>query len=98
MCVEGYELLLFLEAFTNKRGFEAQLPNSEKDVVEELEPNKTTETTFCSRADAASSVSQCRVILFAYADCCAEYVEKGIDSFFTQTPEYLAGFPGSQES
>ena len=95
MCIEGYELLLLLEAFTNERAFEAQLPNNEKDVVEELEPNKSTETTFCSRADAAASVSQCRVILFAYADCCAEYVEKGVDGLFTQIPEYLAGFPGS---
>jgi hypothetical protein len=53
--VEGDELLLFLEAFANKGGLETELPNCEKDVIEELQTYTPTETGFTSTANGAST-------------------------------------------
>ena len=61
-------------------------------MVEELEADATTETGVCGTTNAAASVEQCGVAVFACASCGSQDVEERADGLFTLAPEYFACF------
>lgn len=97
MRVEGYNLLLFLEAFADKGGFEAELPNCEEDVIEKLKAYASAETGFASTSDGAAAVEEGRVAVFGRSDCCTKDVDERIYGLLTLVPEDLPGFLCTEE-
>ena len=61
-------------------------------MVEELEADAATNTSVRGTANAASSVKQGGVAVFACASCCSQDVEERVDGLFTLAPEDLACF------
>lgn len=98
MCVEGNEFLIFFKAFTNERGFEAELPDGKKDMVEQLKAYADAETGFAGAADrAAAAVEEGGVAVSVRSGCGAEDVEQGVYGVFALAPEKLSGFLGAEE-
>ena len=69
--VEGEDLLFFFEAFGHEGGFEAELPEGQEDVVEELDSDAAAETDFGGAADGAAAVEEGGVAVSGCAGGCS---------------------------
>ena len=69
---------ILLEIFADRRTLEAQLPDGQEDVVEELKTDAATKACFGSTTDAVSSTPHCGVAVPASASSCSQDINKRV--------------------